>query len=118
MSLILNFINEINTILMTKRSEDDVDPFTLHMPEHKFKKNAEKFNYAITMVYEKYKERDVKLYHIILSLQEFFEMDLLVHQLLSPKLRKIVKAEMEEAYHIRPTQRRKSNAQKASDTTE
>jgi len=118
MSLSLNFINEINTILMTKRSEDDVDPFTLHMPEHKFKKNVEKFNYAITMVYEKYKERDVKLYHIILSLQEFFEMDLLVHQLLSPKLRKIVKAEMEEAYHIRPTQRRKSNAQKASDTTE
>lgn len=100
---------------MTKRSVDDVDPFTLHIPEHKFKKNSEKFNYALTTVYDRYKDKDVKLFHIILSLQEFFEMELLIHQILDSKLRKIVKKEMEEEYHIKPTRGRKSNASKKSD---
>ena len=116
MSLDRNFINEINEILMIKRSPDDVDPFTLHMPEHKFKKNAEKFNYALNTVYDRYKDTDVKLFNIILSLQEFFEMDLLVHHILDPKLKKIVKSEMEEEYHIKSSRRRPSNASKTSDT--
>lgn len=116
MSLDRNFIREINEILMTKRSPDDVDPFTLHIPEHKFKKNSEKFNYALTTVYDRYKDKDVKLFHIILSLQEFFEMDLLVQHILEPKLKKIVKREMEDEYHIKSSRRRSTNASQTSDT--
>ena len=101
MPLDRNYVKEINEILMTKRSPDDIDPFTLYMPEHKFKKNAEKFNYALTVVYNRYKEQDVKLFHIILALQEFFEMEPLVQNVLDPKLTQLVKKEMEEAYHMK-----------------
>lgn len=116
MSLERNFVNEINEILMKRRGPDDnVEPFTLHIPEHKFKKNAEKFNYALNTVYDRYKDKDVKLFHIILSLQEFFEMDLLVQHILEPKLKRLVKKELEEEYHIKSSNRRASNAQKKSD---
>lgn len=116
MSLTKNFVKEINEILMVRRSPDDVDPFTLYMPEHKFKKNSEKFNYALTTVYEKYKDQDVKLFHIILSLQEFFDMEPLVHNILEPKLRRLVKTEMETAYHMKNLITRKSgNDTKTSD---
>lgn len=100
MQLKRNYVKEINDILMTKRSSDDIDPFTLYMPEHKFKKNAEKFNYALTIVYNRYKDQDVKLFHIILSLQEFFDMESLVQNVLNFKLKELVKSEMEEEYHI------------------
>lgn len=116
MSLNKNFVKEINDILMTRRSPDDVDPFTLYMPEHKFKKNAEKFNYALTTVYNRYKDQDVKLFHIILSLQEFFDMEPLVQNILIPKLKSIVKKEMTETYHIKKnTARKTKDDQKESD---
>ena len=114
MSFTKNFVKEINELLMTKRHPDDVS-FTLHIPEHKFKKVSEKFNYALSTTYEKYKDMDVKLFHIILSLQEYFEMDTLVSTILDPKLTRIIKKEMQEEYHISgKSRRRKTNAKKTS----
>lgn len=97
-----NYIEEINEILMKKRNKDDVR-ITLNIPEHKFKKNSEKFNYALKSIYEKYKddEEDVKLFHLLLSLQEYFDMEWLVENILDDTNKKIVKSEMIEAYNIK-----------------
>jgi hypothetical protein len=103
MPLNRNYIQEINEILMTRRSPNDVEPFTLYIPEHKLKKNAEKFNYALTVVYERYKDQDVKLFHIILALQEFFDMESLVLNVLDSTLTALIKCEMETAYHMTPS---------------
>jgi hypothetical protein len=114
MPLDRNYVKEINEILMTKRSPDDIDPFTLYMPEHKFKKNAEKFNYALTIVYNRYKDQDVKLFHIILALQEFFDMEPLVQNVLDPELTILIKSEMEEAYHMNTAARKMNDGPKES----
>jgi hypothetical protein len=99
MSYNRDYAIELNEILMTKRHPDDV-VFTIHIPEHKFKKVAEKVNYGLTILYDKYKPFDIKLFHIVLSLQEYFEMDELVNTILDAKLTKIIKAEMQEEYHV------------------
>lgn len=94
-----DYVDEINQILMTKRTEDDVR-ITLNIPEHKFKKNSEKFNYALKFIYDKYQEQDMKMFHLLLSLQEYFDMEWLVENILNPTNKKLVKKEMMEEYNI------------------
>jgi hypothetical protein len=101
MSLKRNFIDEINLVLMTQIDENDTDLFTLNIPEHKFKKYKKKLNYAFNLTYEKYKDMDIKLYHIILALQEYFDIENLITNLLDEKLNKVVKKELEDEFHIK-----------------
>ncbi len=100
-----NYANEINKILSTKRTPDD-DSFTLTIPEHKFKKNAEKFNFALRQVYDSYVENDVKMFHIILSLTSFFDMDWLVRNVLDRKIKALIKQEMQEEYSVKLVNRK------------
>ena len=105
-----DYIKEINEILMTKRFEDDVR-ITLNIPEHKFKKNSKKFNYALKSIYDKYRddEEDVKLFHLLLSLQEYFDMEWLVENILDSKNKGIVKREMMDEYNIKERSSKKAN---------
>jgi hypothetical protein len=94
-----NYVDEINQILMTKRTEDD-SRITLNIPEHKFKKNSEKFNHAVKTVYERYVDEDMKMFHLLLSLQEYFDMEWLVENVLDDDNTKIIKSEMLKEYNI------------------
>jgi len=96
-----DYVDEINQILMTKRTDDD-SRITLNIPEHKFKKNSEKFNYAITVIYNRYDVDDIKMFHLLLSLQEYFDMEWLVSNILNDENKAIIKDEMIAAYNIDP----------------
>jgi hypothetical protein len=96
-----NYINDINTKLMTKRFPDDIQT-TLNIPIHKFKKVAEKFNYAVREVHA---DTDgAKMFHILLALQEYFDMEWIVDIILDDINKKIVIREMTDEYHIGVTQ--------------
>jgi len=95
-----NYANDINRILLTKRSSDD-DSFTLTIPEHKFKKNAEKFNFALRQVYDSHTPNDIKMFHIILSLTQFFDMDWLVKNVLDRRNKALIKQEMQDEYNVK-----------------
>jgi hypothetical protein len=95
-----NYVDEINSLLMMKRFDGDVQE-SLHIPEHKFKKISEKFNYAIKTVYTNHIEKDIKMFHIILSLQNYFDMQWLIDNVLDNDNIKIVSDEMHEEYNIK-----------------
>lgn len=95
-----NYIHEINEILMTKRTDTDAR-LTLNIPEHKFKKNSAKFNFALKSIYDKYQlEEDIKLFHLLLSLQEYFDMDWLVENILDESNNAIIRQELLAEYSI------------------
>jgi hypothetical protein len=97
-----NYVKEINEILMTKRTDDDTR-LTLNIPEHKFKKNSEKFNFALRSIYDKYRvEEDIKLFHLLLALQEYFDMDWLVENILDESNNALIRQEMIDEYSIDP----------------
>jgi len=100
-----NFIDDMNKKLSEKRTPDDIQT-TLNIPEHKFKKVHEKFNYALKAVYDENKESDIKMFHIILSLQNYFDMNWLVDTILDEENKKIIQDEMNIEYNI-PTKKRK-----------
>jgi len=106
-----NYINEMNEILMKKRDENDVS-VTLSIPEHKFKKVSEKFNYALHTIYKKYVDNEVKMFHILLSMQEYFEIDKLVNEILDDKNTKIVKKELADEYHVKSSRKGRKNGTK------
>ena len=94
------YINDINQMLLKKRESDD-ESFTLTIPEHKLKKNAAKFNFVLKEVYEIYKNKDVKMFHILLSINEFFDMEWLVKNILDRKNKTTVKQEMQQEYNVK-----------------
>jgi hypothetical protein len=96
-----NYIIDINEKLMTKRFPDDIQT-TLNIPIHKFKKVSEKFNYAIREVHA---ETDgAKMFHILLSLQEYFDMEWIVDTVLDDENKQMVIREMTDEYHIGVTE--------------
>jgi hypothetical protein len=101
MSFKKNYANEMNLLLMKRRSADD-SAFTLNIPEHRLKRYAEKFNWAIKQVYNEYSHKagDVMMFHIILSLQEFFDMDWAVQNLLNTENINQIKEEMSFEYNM------------------
>jgi len=99
MSFRINYINEINAFLMEKRMEGDAQ-ITLTIPEHEFKKTPDKFNYAIKSVYEKHLDSGIKMFHIILSLHNYFEIGWLIKNILDNSNKKIITEEMQTAYNI------------------
>ena len=96
----INFIQEINNILMEKRFSDDVQT-NLNIPEHKFKKMGEKFNHAVRLVYGSNNKKEIKMFHILLALQDYFDMQWIVEFVLDNKNKKIVEEEMKEEYNIK-----------------
>lgn len=95
-----DYVQEINDILMSKRDANDVR-ITLNIPEHKFKKNSDKFNFALSEIYNKYnnEEEEIKLFHILLSLQEYFDMEWLVENILSDVNKKLITDEIKSEYN-------------------
>lgn len=104
-----NYYNDINQILLKKRESDD-ESFTLTIPEHKLKKNAEKFNHALKIVHDSYKDKDVKMFHILLSINEFFDMDWLVKNILDRKNKSTVKLEMQTEYNVKMVPKKSTKA--------
>lgn len=97
---------------MEKRKEGDVQ-ITLTVPEHEFKKTSEKFNYAIKSVYEKHFDAGIKMFHIILSLHNYFDMHWLIKNILNDSNKKIITTEMQAEYNIpeiKDTKKKKKNA--------
>jgi hypothetical protein len=88
----INLAKEIETLLMTKRSEDDVVA-TLSMPEHKFKKISDKFNDVLIEVYNNHKNDGIRMRDILLSLHAHFEIEYMVETLLNIRIKDIVKTE-------------------------
>jgi len=112
MSFRINYVNEINDFLMEKRMEGDVQ-ITLTIPEHEFKKTSEKFNYAIKSVYEKHIDSGIKMFHIILSLHNYFDMHWLIKNILDNSNKKIITEEMKTEYNIKlPICKKKKNKNK------
>ena len=109
----MNYYHDLNQILLRKRDSDD-ESFTLNMPEHKLKKNAGKFNFALKDVYDAHKDRGVKMFHILLSINEFFDMEWLVKNILDRKNKLIVKQEMQEEYNVKIAKERKSTKSKVT----
>ena len=95
MAFKIDFVEDINKKMTEKRFPNDVQE-TIFIPEHKFKKIASKFNYALRAVYEENKKKDVKMYQIVLSLHEHFDIQWLVETILSKENKVIVKAEMNQ----------------------
>jgi hypothetical protein len=95
----INISNEIEQLLMTKRSEDDIVA-TLSIPEHKFKKISDKLNDSIISVYNKYNVNGLKMSDIILELRLHFEIEYLVDKLLNKKIKAIIKKEYMESNTI------------------
>lgn len=94
-----SFSEDINKKLMEKRFETDVQT-TINIPEHKFKKVAEKFNYALKAVYDDYLGKNVKMFHILLSLQNYFDMKWIVELILNKENKKIIKNEVSSEFNI------------------
>jgi len=94
-----NFIKDINEKLMEARTPDDIR-VTLNIPEHKFKKIGEKFNYALNSVYNDHKDHNVKMFHILLSLQNYFDMQWLAENILDDENKKIIEEEMKTDFNI------------------
>jgi len=109
-----NYVQEINDLLMKKRDDNDIQT-TLNIPEHKFKKMGDKFNYALRTVYERHLSDDVKMFHILLSLQNYFDMQWLVENVLDDENKKNVVKEMKEEYNIKKTVKRKDRIPKDED---
>lgn len=114
-----DYVQEINNILMSKRDSDDVR-ITLNIPEHKFKKNSVKFNYALSSIYDKYNNEDeeIKLFHILLSLQEYFDMEWLVENILDDKNKEIIKSEMALEYNVKESDMTESSDNTITDDEE
>jgi len=100
-----NYIQDINDKLMTKRTPDDIQS-KLNIPEHKFKKISEKFNHALREVYNEHSENEVLMFHILLSLQEYFDMEWLVKNVLDDDNEAIVLGEMSREYNITRSKKR------------
>jgi hypothetical protein len=104
------FSEDINKKLMEKRFENDIQT-TINIPEHKFKKVAEKFNYALKAVYDDYLNMNVKMFHILLSLQNYFDMKWIVDLILNKENKNIIKNEVSTEFNI--TKKKKKHVRAA-----
>lgn len=87
----------INLGLLTKRTPNDIS-ISLNVAEHKFKRAAEKFNWVIDDIYGKTKESGTKMFHLIMSLQIYFDMEWLTVNVLNDTNKRIISEEMRIEY--------------------
>ena len=73
---------------------------SLDIPEQKFKKNAKTFNIVLKEIYDKYKVKEVDMYTILLSLNDYFDMKWLFDNVLNSENGSIIKTEMMRDFKI------------------
>lgn len=106
-----HYIDMINQKLLTKRDANDVS-ISLNIPEHKFKKHAEKMNWAIWETYEFYKDNGTQLFHLILSMQDYFDVAWLTANILDDRTKKQIEVEMSTEYDVKKKKTTKSTKKK------
>lgn len=102
-----NFAELINNKLMNSG-------ISLNMPEHKLKKSFIIFNDALRQLFEEYKDRGIRMFQIVLSLSEYFDMDWLKENLLDKNNTLQIATEMTSEYNIKP--KKKSKKKPTTDT--
>lgn len=100
-----NFAEIINAKLMNSG-------VSLNMPEHKLKKSFVIFNDSLRQIFEENKSRDIRMYQIILSLSEYFDMDWLKENLLDKNNLAQIESEMKEEFNIKSKKKGKKKCQK------
>lgn len=95
----IKYTSIINDMLMTQRSSDDVI-LSLTLPEHKFKKHSEKLNWVLKEIYKLYQTNGIKMFHLVLSLQDYFDVVWLKENILDNEVLSIVQTEMTAEYDI------------------
>lgn len=101
-----HYIDMINEKLLTKRDADDIS-ISLNIPEHKFKKHAGKLNWAIWETYNTYKDKGTKMFHLILCMQEYFDVAWLTENVLDDHTKKLVESEMSTEYGVKKAKPKK-----------
>lgn len=87
------YVDMINEKLLVKRTSEDVS-ISLNIPEHKFKKHAEKLNWALMEVYDETKSLGTMMSHLVLSLQDYFDVVWLYENVLSDSIKAMMIPEM------------------------
>lgn len=93
------YVDLINEKLLAKRTEDDVS-ISLNIAEHKFKKHAEKLNWVLMEIYKQFQDTGIKMFHLILALQDYFDMASLHANILNPEIKALILAETSAEYGI------------------
>lgn len=101
-----HYIDVINEKLLMKRTSDDIS-ISLNIPEHKFKKHAEKLNWALRDTYNQYMSKGTKMFHLILAMQDYFDVTWLIETVLEQDIKKQVESEMSIEYGIKKTKPKK-----------
>ena len=105
----VNFREELVNLLLHKHDELDVS-LTLNMTVQKFKRHSDKFNECILKVYNNNKDKELKMFHIILSLQDYFDMKWLVDNILDKKSKSILEDETKVEYNVKLKKKAKRKA--------
>ena len=84
---------------MAKRTDDDAS-ISLNIAEHKFKKHAEKLNWVLMEIYKQYQDSGIKMFHLILALQDYFDMGSLHATILNSEIKALILAETSAEYGI------------------
>lgn len=111
------YIDLINEKLLMKRNSDDIS-ISLNIPEHKFKKHAAKLNWALWEIFESNKDHGTKLFHLILCMQDYFDISWLTENVLDDKSKKQIESEMSIEYGISKKKSKKTQPKKKIDSIE
>ena len=93
MTIKRRYVDLINDKLLMKRTSDDVS-ISLNIPEHKFKKHAEKLNWALIELYNELSPSGIMMTHLVLSLQDYFDVVWLYENVLNDTIKNMVVPEM------------------------
>lgn len=98
-----NYAEQLNNILL-------INGISINIPEHKFKKFSTIFNEALREVYNNNKEKEVKMYYILLSISEYFDLEWLKGNILDESNFSLIETEMIEDFNVKT--KKKKNAKK------
>ena len=93
--ILKDIAGEVDRRLMIKQSASDI-PATLSMPEHMFKKISTKLNNILMDIYIENKENNIRMFDIVMSLDQYFDFAYMVNTLLDKKIISIIKLEMKD----------------------
>ena len=88
--ILKDIAGEVDRRLMIKQSASDI-PATLSMPEHMFKKISTKLNNILMDIYIENKENNIRMFDIVMSLDQYFDFAYMVNTLLDKKIISIIR---------------------------
>ncbi len=99
---------------MAKRTPEDIS-VNLNLKEDRFKKSAEKFNWALRELQQRFtnEEKEVLMFHIILSLQNYFDFEILMNEIIDKKNRDTIISEMQKENYIKQIPGKKKGGKRA-----